>query len=56
MEERRLNVLRLLRDLIIMQRNGNNVESAIRATVAEFNEIEKDLGHETKSPEYYLAM
>ena len=56
MEERRLNLMRLLRDLIIMQQDGVNVEAAIRATVAEFNEIEKDLGHETKPPEYYLAM
>lgn len=56
MEEKRITILHLLRDLIVMQQEGIDVEPAIRATVAELNEIESALGIDSKPPEYYLSV
>lgn len=53
---RREDLMRLLRDLMIVHRDITDVEEAIRSVVEEFNVLEARIGHRTASAEYYLNL
>ena len=56
LEEQRKIVLKILRDSLISYEKGEMSKEAITALVIVLNNIEKELGIETKPADYYIKL
>lgn len=56
LEEQRIIALRILRDSLISYEKGEMSKEAIKALVIVLNNIEREMGIETRNADYYLNM